>query len=519
MSAESFPGDIERHEISEDPHEAEDRELGEALSHIWDIAQEFHLDPYPTHFEVVPAKNLNELAAYTIPNRYSHWTFGRAYRQLKTNYDYGLSKIYELVINSNPSQAFLLENNPTIENKFVMAHVLGHTDFFKNNYQFAPTREDQPEVAKHNADRLSEYERRIGHLAVEQTLDATLAIEDHVDPHKPYRPGRDEELRQWHGQAARKRQSGPKKFNEFDDLFDAPKPAEEAPASAEIKMPPEPDRDVLGFIRNHAPYLAEWQRDVIDVVRSDSIYFYPQRRTKIMNEGWAAYWHKRIMREMGDRDLISDGDNETWWKLHSGVVAPNPKQLNPYHFGMTMFEYLEDYYNGNLSEEEQAWLRKENIEVPPRYEGPLKDSPAIPKLREAMMQNDDQSFVRNHFNKVVADRMNMFVYETHEHRDGSTYDVVKESGWQDIRGMLDESMTNCGNPYITVADGDYQRASQLYLRHEYEGNTLDPDYIQKTLPYIYQLWQRPVHMETVLEDKKVLYSYDGKEVTTNELSA
>jgi stage V sporulation protein R len=521
MSAEFFPThepSIEQKQPTNTPeYESEDEELEAALGNIWEIAEEFHLDPYPTHFEIVPAKIINQIGAYGIPGRFSHWTYGRAYRQMKTQYDYGLSKIYELVINSNPSEAFLLENNPPIENKFVMAHVLGHTDFFKNNRLFTSTRKDMPEAAARSAARIHEYEAKEGRLTVERFLDAALSIQEHVDPYLPQRPSREEEFKLWREQAEHDvKTAEPRVPDEFDDLFNLGARSEtiEERPKATFHVPPAPDPDLLGFIRNHAPYLENWQRDVLDIVRSESIYFYPQRRTKIMNEGWAAYWHKRIMREMGERNLISDEDNEAWWRVHSGVVAENPRSLNPYYLGMKIYEYLEDYYNGNLTDEENAWLEQENIPVQPHYEGRLEDSPASAMLRDVMIHNDDQSFVRNHFNKIVSDRMNLYVYEERQMFHFGKVTVVKSTGWQDIREQLVNSLDNSGTPYIVVVDGDYHKANELYLRHEFEGKTLDPAYVEKTLPYIYSLWQRPLHLETVdSSDKKVVYSYDGTSVS------
>lgn len=498
--------------------EAEDQELEEALGNIWNIAQEYHLDPFPTKFEVVPPRIMNELGSYGIPGRFSHWTHGRSYRQMKTMYDYGQSKIYELVINSNPSQAFLLENNPPIENKFVMAHVLGHTDFFKNNHTFANTRRDMPDVVARNAKRMEEYEEKYGLETVEGFLDSVLAIEEHIDPYTINRPSRDEELRQWRAQAEKNAMPKKESPDPFEDLF-PPRASEKTRRDmgrVVLNIPPAPDKDVLGFISNHAPYLEEWQRDIVDMIRGESLYFYPQRRTKIMNEGWASYWHKRIMREVGDRDLISPADNEHWAIVHSGVLAPNPRSLNPYYLGMTMYEYLEDYYNGNLTDDENEWLRQQGATVHPHFEGQLKDSPAIEALRDVMMYNDDQSFIRNHFNKIVADRMHMYVYEDYTNpRTGEVTRYVKENGWQEVRDMLVSQMDNSGLPYIEVVNGDYARGKELYLRHKFDGQTLDPKYIEKTLPYMYKLWQRPVHLETYDDetDELLIYTFDGKKVS------
>src|SRR5690348_2778018 len=154
------------------------RDIEAAMREIWDVAVRLGIDPFPTHFEVVPSNIMYELGAYGIPARFSHWTHGKAYWHMKTMYDYGLSKIYELVINTDPSLAFLLESNSLLENKMVIAHVLGHTDFFKHNMYFDHTSRQMVESASLNAERIARYEFEHGTLAVEKFLDAALCVRD-----------------------------------------------------------------------------------------------------------------------------------------------------------------------------------------------------------------------------------------------------------------------------------------------------------------------------------------------------
>src|SRR3954447_12669776 len=156
-------------------------ELERATGAIWDIAQRFGIDPFPTHFDVVPATIMYEFGAYGLPGRFSHWTHGRAYQQIKTMYDYGLSRIYELVINADPAYAFLLENNSVLQNKLVVAHVLGHTDFFKNNAYFKATSRQMLETVSVHAERIRGYEFHHGRETVEEFLDAVLSIQEHID--------------------------------------------------------------------------------------------------------------------------------------------------------------------------------------------------------------------------------------------------------------------------------------------------------------------------------------------------
>src|SRR5579884_1371867 len=158
------------------------KELESAIERIWEIARREGLDPYPTNFELVPATIMYEFGAYGLPGRFSHWTRGKAYYRMKTEYDYGLSKIYELVVNTNPSYAFLMEQNDLLQNKVVVAHVLGHTDMFKHNVYFGHTSRNMIDKVSVNAERISRYEYEHGREEVERFLDAVLAIDEHIDP-------------------------------------------------------------------------------------------------------------------------------------------------------------------------------------------------------------------------------------------------------------------------------------------------------------------------------------------------
>lgn len=500
--------------------EKEADELDKAVVDIWNIAQEYHLDPYPTNFEVVGPEVINQIAGYGVPGRFGHWSFGREYAKMKTQHERGFSKIYELVVNGNPSEAYLLENNPVIENKLVIAHVLGHTDFFKNNFRFDNTREDMLQVVEENAARMRKYEEIYGMEEVEKFIDHVISLDDHVDPYQPDRPFGKEEMKKWEMDARQALEDSQKPVDrgEFEDIFQDKKEKgkKQTFRRADMQVPPQPDSDILGYVRNHAEYLEDWQRDVIDIIRSEAIYFFPQRRTKIMNEGWAAYWHKRIMTELCERDLITPADSEKWRKLHSGIVSESSRQLNPYHLGMKMFEYLEEYFNGQLSEEETRWLESQGEPVYPRYDGPLQDSPASEKLREIMATNDDQSIIRNYFDKNIADRLHMYIYEEVEF-GGEMYRKIKPGGWSEIRDKLVSMLSNSGIPNIEIVDGNYDKSNQLYLKHNFDGRALDYNYTSKVMPHLFELWQRNVYLETAKEDngelKKIVYTYNGKNMS------
>lgn len=494
-------------------------DLESSLEHIRKIAGEMGLDPYPTHFEIIPAHKMYEIGAYGLPVRFPHWTHGRAYRQMKTSYDHGLSKIYEVVINSNPALGYLLDNNPPAANKMVIAHVLAHVDFFKNNKVFAESRKDMPAAAASSAERIREYEQKEGRVEVEKFLDSALTIWEHIDPNPRnfYRLSKEEQIAAWEKEAKEDFQGKNKPKSEYDDLFNigVDKSRDERPKK--VKIPYHPDKDLLHIIREYSPILSDWQKDILDIIRGESLYFYPQMRTKIMNEGWASFWHKRIMRKMGALNLLTGKEEESWWKLHSGVLSPNPLQLNPYYLGMGMFEYLEDYYNGYISDEEKRWLERQELPVYPKFDGPIEESPGRCKIREIMIYDDDQSFIRNYFNKIVADRTKTYIYRKQETEDGTEY-VIEDKNWKHLKNVFVSSMNNCGQPYLQVTDTGHFGERNLVISHVYEGVELDIEYIEKTLPHIFNLWGQPVHLETVIDDKKVVFSYDDYEgININDL--
>src|SRR6185503_2783415 len=183
--------------------------LREAIHDIWEASQSTGLDPFPIHFEIVPAKVMYEIGAYGVPGRFAHWTHGKAFHQMKTMYDYGLSKIYELIINTNPAQAYLMEGNSLVQNKLVIAHVIGHSDFFRKNAYFQHTNRQMAETAGVTAERIRAYEREHGEKVVEEFLDAVLAIQEHIDPN----------LRVLRARPGEARGVPKRRITEYDDLW------------------------------------------------------------------------------------------------------------------------------------------------------------------------------------------------------------------------------------------------------------------------------------------------------------
>jgi stage V sporulation protein R len=260
----------------------EDREIKDletSLEQIWEVAQKFGLDPFPTRFEIVPATVMYEIGSYALPGRYSHWTFGKAYHRMKTMYDFGLSKIYEVVINTNPSYGFLLETNSPIQNKMVMAHVLGHVDFFKNSVYFSKTNRRMVESVSTHSGRMTEYEFKYGRKRVERLLDAVLSIEEHIDPNFFIKRDNPREEREEKPAPVEGR---------YDDLWKMGQKREpETVPEDKPRRDKLPEKDLIYYIMRNSPSLEEWQRDVMAMIHEEMEYFVPQMQTKTMNEGWA----------------------------------------------------------------------------------------------------------------------------------------------------------------------------------------------------------------------------------------
>src|SRR5512140_1216544 len=340
--------------------------LAQWAQKIEGVARSYGLDFYQVLFEMVDFETMNEVAAFGgFPTRYPHWRFGMEYESLSKGYRYGLSKIYEMVINNNPCYAYLLESNPLVDQKLVMAHVYAHCDFFKNNISFSKTNRKMMDETANHAARVRRYIDNEGLDKVEAFIDACLSIEDLIDPHAPFiqrrrTPGTEPEeqrtVRKMKSKSYMDPYINPKEF------LDAQQARLDEDAQKLRSFPEEPERDVLLFLIEHAP-LEKWQRDILSIVREEAYYFAPQGQTKIMNEGWASYWHSKMMTQnlLTVEELIEYADH------HSGTVAMQPGRMNPYKIGIELYRDIEDRWNkgkfGKEYEECDSWDRKRDWDL------------------------------------------------------------------------------------------------------------------------------------------------------------
>lgn len=470
--------------------------LSAAVEDITAVAKGFGLDFYNMYFEICPADIIYTFGAYGMPTRFSHWSFGKNYHKMKTQYDYNLSRIYEMVINSDPCYAFLLEGNSIIQNKMVIAHVLGHCDLFKNNRYFSRTSRNMVETMATSAERFRGYEFRYGKDKVEAFIDAVTGLQEHVDFYGYQRSPADKDAEKDQNCcgsqcgtgacSSHKHQESP-----YDDLWSLDKQKCGGQCGEKKKrFPAEPEKDILLFIMNESRELEEWHRDVISTIRNEMLYFFPQMQTKIINEGWATYWHLRIMREL---DLTEEETLE-FAKMNAGVIQTSRMRLNPYYLGLKIFEDIEKRWDSPTDEEKKKYLR-------PGGQGREK----IFEVREV---DNDVSFLRNYLTKELIEELDLYTYK----KIGHEWKVV-DKNWEAVRDTLVLNLTNSGFPYIVVEDGDFNRRGELFLKHMFEGVELDVYYLEKTLPHVFTLWGRPVHLETVIDNKKILFSHNGEKIS------
>ena len=490
-------------------------ELSRLKDEIYSYAKGYGLDFPETIFEICDYDTINILAAQGgFPTRYPHWRFGMDYDQMAKQYSYGLQKIYEMVINTEPCYAYLLNVNPTVDQKIVMAHVYGHADFFKNNYWFKNTNKKMMDVMANHATKIRRYMDKYGVDKGEDFIDTILSLENLLDVSLLYQ-----------NEIGGKRIKEAEKFiepEEYDDddrvqalqtflrskkkAEDKAKGETEPKESEDLEISREPDnlpsRDIMGFLIEYAP-VKEWQADVIGILREEAYYFLPQRITKIMNEGWASYWHSTIMTQkaMKPNEIIDFCDH------HSSVMAMSPSRINPYKIGIELFRDIE--YRWNTGKFGKEYLECTNMELKENWNKDL--GLGRQKIFEVRKTHNDITFIDEFFTQEFCQRQNLFTYR-YNPRTGRNEIETRE--FEEIKTKLLLSLTNFGSPVIEVESSNYGNRGELLLRHVHQGVDLDLAHATDTMRNLYKVWKRPVNLATHYDDKEVIFLFDGEELKT-----
>ena len=487
-------------------------ELADARDRIRDVAAEFGLDFYETVFELVDWEELNMVAAYGgFPTRYPHWRFGMEYEELSKSYSYGLSKIYELVINNDPCYAYLMRSNSLVDQKLVMAHVYGHCDFFKNNLWFSKTDRKMMDRMANHAARIRSFMDRFGVERVEEFLDACLSLDNLIDIHSPFvkreaPPPSPEEMDPSRVVVAKLKTDRPymERYINPPKFLEAEKKRILEERAREKGFPPEPRKDVLKFLLEHAP-LEPWEQDVLAMLREEAYYFAPQGQTKIMNEGWAVYWHSKIMtsRILTDAEVVDYADHT------AGTLAMMPGRINPYKIGVELFRDIEDRWNkGRFGKDYEECDDAEKLR-----NWDLQLGLGREKIFQVRRIYNDVSFIDEFLTEEFAQRLKLFVYGFNPQT--GRMEIV-DRDYRKVKEQLIRQLTNFGQPWITVTDGNYGNRGELYLVHRWDGVELQLDEALETLKNLHRMWKRPVHIETRLGGQGKILSFDGTEAKTRD---
>ncbi len=484
------------------------RQLREHLKTIRATAREAGLDFFDVVFEVVDFETMNQIAAYGgFPVRYPHWRWGMEYEKLRKRDAYGLGRIYELVVNNDPCYAYLQESNSLLDQKLVMAHVFAHADFFKNNLWFSKTNRKMVDDMANHATRVRRHIEREGQERVERFLDLCLSVETLIDPHSMFmkRKGADEQDDDEQRDQRNQSRSSAKRraLSPGLDRLANPRPDDDSrsddgaePAPARSRTPAAPTRDALLFLLEHAP-LESWQRDILAIVREEAYYFAPQAMTKIMNEGWATYWHSKLMTE----SLLEPAEIVDYADQHSGVVHMPVGAFNPYKLGVELFKDIERRWD--RGQHGPQWERLDSVGARERYDD--KSLKGREKIFEVRRIYNDVQFLDEFLTEEFVDSRRMFRWRR-DPRTGKLHRIDSDFG--QIKQTLLARLANSGQPYIYVVDANYLNRGELYLAQRWIGADLDVASAMETLKALRRLWGRPVRLQARVDDELWLFTCD-----------
>lgn len=418
------------------------------------------LECYPQEFEICNYEDMLCYESYVgMPSHYPHWSYGKAYERKKILYSYNLEGLpYEMVINSNPCIAYLMRDNTLLLQILTIAHVYGHNDFFKNNRLFKEGTDasNSTEMFKLHADRIRRYiqDPSIGYERVERILDAAHALKLQTSRVVGYKRLSHEEqkkrmLDEYYSKAKENNYDSKNIDLDFPDIN---------------KVPLEPDDDIIRFLSEYSN-LEEWEKDILRIVNEEANYFIPQIETKIMNEGWASYWHYKILNKLE----LPQNLHLEFLNRHNAVIRPFLGNINPYYMGFKIFNDIEKRYG--------------------------KD-----KIFEVRKIERDQSFIRKYLTKELCQEMNLFKYIKKD-KDYIIDEISDEYGWKEIISTIANSVGMGGVPLIKVIEVS-PNDNSLLLHHEFDNRELQLTYAYETIKHISTLWGGKVILRTIIENKE-----------------
>lgn len=423
---------------------------------ICKMAEEHGLDWHPIVYETCDYyEMIGHMSYHGMPSHYAHWSYGKSFEQTHQRYNLGMEGLpYELIINSNPSIAYLMLENPLYLQVLIMAHCVGHSDFFKNNKEFAHTDADRVTAKFRNArNRIQSYieHPHIGIEKVEKILDACQALQFHINRYSNVYINHKE----------RKRRA----IQEYNDAVQKEISNGRNPSLVRKpnikKVPIAPEYDLYSFFIEHAKGLEEWEIDILEISRNEAYYFLPQIQTKVMNEGWASFWHYKLTNQLE----LPDSLHIPFLRSHNQVIRPHVGRINPYYVGFKIFNDIEERFG-------------------------------IEECFHARSTCNDVSFIRTYLTRELCEDMGLFEYT--EEKDSYLITEVSDDRWKNIRESLIKQTGINSIPSIYVeeiSDG------ALIMHHEHDGRDLEINYAKKVLEHISDIWDDDIMLLTTLEDE------------------
>ena len=517
-------------------NEKELQRLRELDVRIREIAEENGLITKDILFELVSPQRMIEAMAYGFPVNFSHWSHGRDYERQRTIYDYsGVGIPYEVVWNFGEPRAFLVETNPFTLNVLILCHVYGHVDCFLSNNLLLKSSDmgDMAREAREAEKRLRHYESKHGKDAVERIIDAGKSIQWLQDP-DPYAEEVDEEeLREHFLKIEREKL---RRANDLKGEFGKRATEEEITEietqlkRLKYKTPLTPEYDILKYIIEHSPLpLRDWEKDVLSIVRKQARYLAHQRRTKLLNEGWATYWHTRIMRQLFDEGLLTDKEHGIYNNFNKDVLTKNKMNFNWYRVGLHLYEYIEERWDkGQFGKE-----YKESENPRKRADWDTGAMEGRKKIFEIRKYFTDRMAIEEFFTDEFIRQEELYIWEEMlpDPYTSEVRYVIVEDNPQVIRSLFKKMHTLYSIPLISALSGNFQKRRELYLKHQYNGYELKESFEDRVLEHIYSLWGHTVHLETTEVDwdydeesgeqsrklVSIVHSYDGFEHIIDEI--
>jgi len=484
---------------------------------VKEIAEEFGLLTTEITFEIVPSQRMLEGMAYNFPVNFSHWSFGRDYEKVRTRYDHsGLGIPYEVVWNFDVPKAFVVETNPFALNALIVAHVYGHVDFFLSSRYCRHGRSfsDIAEEARNAAERFREYESKYGKEKVERTIDAGMSIRWQEHPDIFFEEDLDNDsvrsriiMREREKLRRTKSFSSELKKSETKEEIEI---IEKRLQHLSELTPPAPIYDLLGYVIRYSQALSPWQRDILTVIRNQSRALSPNARTKMLNEGWATYWHVRIMRRLFKEGFLTAEEHGVFNDFHSSVTRDQKIGFNWYRIGPALYEHVKERWD-------RGQFGRDYDECEDPTERAYWDTGAgkgTEKIFSVRSSYSDRMAVEDLFTDEFIRQMKLFIYKRHiDDHTGDVYYVIVEKRPEVIRQMLkNDFASSMGTQQIKIVNSNYHNRGELHLKHNYYGEELDRQYMEGTMRNLYFLWKKKIHLKTVIDGNWSSAVFNGKQM-------